>query len=479
MATFIQGVTDVFSDRLNFKPDWNRVERGLMLRSAAYTEGARKVKSLYESVFQSAMMREGNIQRRDNYLKEISQGLKNASTLDLSILQNQENAMRLFEPLQNDRQIIKDILWTRNYGKQMSMAEEMKTSNDPETRRKYWNTGMKYLQYQAEDFQKADDNTALSMGSARYVPNVDLVTLANKMYKDMGISVEQDVMKGGYIWTKKNGDLAIPLTQSMVNTMFAGDPAIQDMFRVQAYVQRKDFVKENATKYGSEEAAERFYNNEILSTVGAAQKDQVINDSEEVKTLRARKASWDKIITTRGIIPDSDEHKKYLTDLEKLKEAERAANISRGQATVLTTVDPNNLDDLRTAADAAVVMASYSSTANKIATMLAYKDASATAKADPIYMAKLNSSLALNRSMVMENIRYINKIAFMDEQLKRGIKPGSGGDKDKKEDKKKQMLQLGESLFGNSGIKPSGTLSVGGGGGSLDQQLDEFLDNDD
>lgn len=476
MATFIPGMTDVFSDRLSFKPDWNRVERGLMLRSAAYTEGARKVKSLYDSVFQSAMLREGNVKRRDAYLQEISEGLKKASTLDLSILQNQENAMRLFEPLQNDKQIIKDILWTRNYQKQASEAEALRTSSNPETRRQYWETGMKYLQYQAEDFMKADDNTALSMSSARYVPNVDLVTLANKMYKDMGISVEQDVMKGGYIWTQKNGQLAVPLTQSMVNTMFASDPAIQDMLRVQAYVQRKDFIKANATQYGGEEGAERYYANEILSTVGAAQQEQVIADSEEVKDLRARKASWDKIITTRGIIPDSDEHKKYLTDLEKLKAAEKAAIISRNQSTTLTTADPENINDLRSAADAAVVMASYSSTANKLATFLAYKNASTTAKSDPIYMAKLNSQLALNRSLVMENVRHANKIAFMDEQLKRGITPGSGSKKDKEEEKKKKIANLGNSLFGNQSIVPSGSNT--GTGATADDLINDLLDDD-
>jgi len=481
MATFIPGITDIFPERLNFKPDWNRVERGLMLRSAAYTEGARKVKTLYDSIFQSPMLRDGNIQRRDAYLKQISEGLKNASTLDLSILQNQENALRLFEPLQDDKQIVKDILWTKNYFQQAQQAEQMRTSSNPETRRQYWDTGMKYMQYQAEDFKKADDDGAMSMGSARYIPNVDLVSLGNKMYKELGISVTQDVINGGYIWTKKNGDLAVPLTQSMVNTLFSNDPAIKDMLMAQSYVQRKDFVKANAAKYGSEEAAQNAYVSQILSTVGVAQQDQAVIDSEEVRDLRARKDAWNKIITSRGIIPDSDEHKKYLEDIERLNIAEGAAENSRNQSTALTTADMSNINDLVSAADNAIMFANYTNTANKLATLLAYKNAESTAKADPFSLARLNSQLALNRSIVLENLRQVNKIDFLDQQLRRGIKPGSNNKKSPTEtekDKKKRAANDANDLFGGTPMQ-GGNNILNRGNVNEDESIRAFLEEND
>jgi hypothetical protein len=447
MATYLPGSTDVFPRQPNFKPDWNRVERGLMLRSSAYAEGARKVKSVYDSVFQSPLMRDGNIERRDTYIKEISESLKNASTMDLSLVQNQEYALNLFEPLQNDKDIIKDILWTKSYYQTASDAEQMRTSSNPETRRQYWDTGMKYLQYQAEEFKNADRATALSMNTPKYIPNVDLTGVATKMYKEMGISVKQDVRDGGYIWTKKNGDIAVPLTQSMVNTLFASDPAIKDMMRAEAYVQRRDFMKANAAVYGSEQAAEREYLKEIYSQLGKVQKDQVVADSQEVKDLRARKDSWEKVITTRGIIPGSDEHKKYMEDAAKLQAAEEAAENSRNESTVLNTADLTNIDDLRTAVDNAVIFASYTDKADKIARLLAYKDAESIAKADPQYMAKLNSQLALNRSITLENLREYNKVLFMDEQIKRGIKPNSSNkpetEKEKKERNQKEQQQNG------------------------------------
>jgi hypothetical protein len=478
MATFIPNVTDVFPERLQFKPDFNRVERGLMLRSNAYSEGARKVKSIYDSVFQSPMLRDGNVERRDAYLREITEGLKNASSMDLSILQNQQTTMRLFEPLQNDKNIVKDIMFTKNYTQQLSKAEEMRSSSNPETRRQYWDTGVKYMQYKAEEFKNADETTAMSMSNVSYIPNVDMVSIANKMYKDMGISVKQDVISGGYIWTKKNGDLAIPLTQSVVNTMFANDPAIQDMLKVQAYVERKDFIKSNAARFnGNEQAAEQEYINTILSSIGEQQKQLAIADSEEVKDLRARKDSWNNIIQNRGIIPDSDEHKKYLEDLEKLKAAEAAANGSRDHVTALSTINPDNIDDLRSAADNAVIFANYNSSANRIATLLAYKDAESTAKADPIYMAQLNSNLSLNRSLVLENVRQINKVAFMDEQLKRGITPGSGGTKRRKEDGKRNEQQLFNNLFGGTPLT-GGSSNTQGSSQTTEDKISVILDKD-
>lgn len=478
MATFIPGITDTPSQRLSFKPDWNRVERGLMLRGAAYAEGARKVKSLYESMFQSPMLRDENIERRDTYLKEISERLKEVSALDLSIPQNQENALKLFEPLNNDKMIVKDILWTKNYIKELDKAEQMRNSSNPEVRRQYWETGVQALNYRAAEFKNADSESALNMSTAKYVGNVDFMSLANKMYKEMGISVTQDVVTGGYIWTKKNGDIAVPLTKSMVNNLFSNDPAVKDMLKTQAYVQRKQYVEANADRLGSAEAAEQDYATKVLMTISADHNDQVVSDSEDVKDLRAKVDAWDKIITSRGIIPGSDEHKKYLETIESLKEAEAAADNTRNSVPNTATLQMGNLKDAVEAADNTVVFSNFSSISDNIAKLLAYKDVSMTAKTDPIYMAKLNSQLALNRSMVMENIRQINRIAMLDEKQKRGIGTGTSAS-EKKDQKKQEDLDLAKSLlFGTgTGISGSSTLGPVVSNKTTDQAIADIINN--
>ena len=109
MASYIPNITDVFPEPVLYTPDFNRVERMLQQREGMYRQGAQRVKNLYESVFNSSMLRTEDIQRRDAYLKAIDQGLKKVSALDLSLPQNQEIATKLFEPVTTDQNIVKDI----------------------------------------------------------------------------------------------------------------------------------------------------------------------------------------------------------------------------------------------------------------------------------------------------------------------------------------------------------------------------------
>jgi|LauGreDrversion4_2_1035121.scaffolds.fasta_scaffold05802_4 hypothetical protein len=399
MASYIPNITDVFPEPVLYTPDFNRVERMLQQREGMYKQGAQRVKNLYESVFNSSMLRDEDIQRRDAYLKAIDEGLKNVSALDLSLPQNQEIATKLFEPVTTDQSIVKDIQFTRQYQSQVAKAEQLKSSQDPATRRQYWDTGRKLLDYQAEEFKNASSQDALRASSPSYVPNVDLFTLAEKMYKESGISVKKDQMSGGYIWTQKNGELAVPLTQSMVSTLFDNDPAIKDMLNAQAYVQRKDFVKNNAARYGSEQAAEQVYIKDVMTTVNSGLQAQLQIDSQDLKVLRGKKESWEKLISTKGIIPGSKEHFDYLSDMQRIDLLDKSIVSARDRVAKQSTLDLNNINDLRSAADGAVSQFGYNGISNKIAKYLAYKNSDISAKADPVAMAQLNSSLALRNAL--------------------------------------------------------------------------------
>mgnify|MGYP003336427500 CR=1 FL=1 len=115
MATFIPGMTDVFPGSSPYTPDFNRIERMLKLRQNMYDEGVKQVKTVYDSLFNSSLMRDGNIQRRDAYLKAISESMNRLSATDLSLPQNVRTATELFTPLTNDVDLIKDISYTKNY----------------------------------------------------------------------------------------------------------------------------------------------------------------------------------------------------------------------------------------------------------------------------------------------------------------------------------------------------------------------------
>ena len=420
MATFLPNVTDVFAGPSQYTPDFNRIERQLKLRQNMYDQGAKQVKTLYDSIFNSALMRDGNIERRDSYLKTISESMNRLTATDLSLPQNVNTAEQLFTPLTTDADLVKDISFTKGYQNESQRAESFRNSNDIATRKRYWLEGMRAMQYQAEEFKNASNEEARSMSNVKYTPNVDMLSIAEKAYKEAGISVKEDRINGGYIWTKKNGDAVYPITQSYVNTLFSSDPGIKDMLRTKAYVNRKDFVAQNANKYGGKEQAEAFYIRDILEKAGKVTANQMQVDSQQLAELRARQEAWNKKITKDGVVPGSDDHKQYLADLEQLQMAEGTVQNNNNAIAPPPTIDYNNINELRQQADAIVTYGNYSVMSNEIAKLLAFKDAELTVKADPLTMIQMRSDLTLRNEKIMEGIRQANKVAFEQMQIKAG-----------------------------------------------------------
>jgi len=420
MATFLPNVTDVFAGPSQYTPDFNRIERQLKLRQNMYDQGAKQVKTLYDSIFNSALMRDGNIERRDSYLKTISESMNRLTATDLSLPQNVNTAEQLFTSLTTDADLIKDISFTKGYQNESQRAESFRNSNDIATRKRYWSEGMRAMQYQAEEFKNASNEEARSMSNVKYTPNVDMLSIAEKAYKEAGISVKEDRINGGYIWTKKNGDAVYPITQSYVNTLFSSDPGIKDMLRTKAYVDRKDFVAQNANKYGGKEQAEAFYIRDILEKAGKATAKQMQVDSQQLAELRARQEAWNKKITKDGVIPGSDEHKQYLADLEQLQMAEGTVQNNNNAIAPPPTIDYNNINELRQQADAIVTYGNYSVMSNDIAKLLAFKDAELTVKADPLTMIQMRSDLTLRNEKIMEGIKQANRQAILDKEIAAG-----------------------------------------------------------
>lgn len=455
MATFIPGMTDTFAGSSPYTPDFNRIERMLKLRQNMYDQGVKQVKTVYDSLFNSSLMRDGNIQRRDAYLKAISESMNKLSATDLSLPQNVRTATELFTPLTTDLDLIKDIGYTKNYQTEMQRAESLRTSTDDATRKRYWSTGVKAMQYQAEEFKNASDEEARNMSNVKYTPNIDMLTIAQEAYKKAGISVKEDAINGGYIWTKKNGTSVFPVTQSYVSTLLGNDPGVADMLRVQAYVKRKDFVKQNASVYGGEEQAETAYIRDILGSVGKQTTKQVQADDQNVKELRAKKEAWDKKIETVGIVPGSDEHKQYLADLEKLQVAEGTVENNTKSGIDIPNIDYNNINELRQKADALVTFGMFQARTNELAQLLAFKDAELTVKADPISLAQIRADLSLRNQKIMESIRNNNRMKLEEYQIQHGKYKGKKSSED--EDETPDTDDVTDQLF-NTNVYSQGPV---------------------
>jgi len=127
----------------------------------------------YGKLYHADLTRDGNINKRDTYLKQAEFDLKRISQMDLSLEQNVNQATQIFKPLYEDKGLVKDMAWTKNYMTERAKGESFKNAYDEKLQDRYWDVGLRELDYKREEFKKADDATAMSFGNATYTPYVN------------------------------------------------------------------------------------------------------------------------------------------------------------------------------------------------------------------------------------------------------------------------------------------------------------------
>jgi hypothetical protein len=423
MATFIPNVTGVYPGPVDTKLDIDRIERMLRLRESMYQDGVKKVKTLFESAFNSAMLRDDNIERRDKYLKLIQDGLKNVSGMDLSLAQNQNIASGLFQPILEDKYLVNDIAYTKKYQKELAKANALKSSSNGSDRRRYWDEGVQYLTYKAEEFKNTSEQGALNMSSPSYIENVDYVKYAQDMFDESGISVSIDEVNGGYIYTKKNGDVVYPIAKDYVTTLFSQDPAIKEMLQAKAYVQRKAYAKANAGRFnGSEEEAEMEYLTDVIEDQYDLQEKQIEKFEKELANAKnqlfqiekAHKKNGTDFTTSDIYIQTKDEIAQYETILKTRKE----------QLFDKNEINYESLDDLRFTVDNIAVFEGFGEIVDESARLLSHKDASISIKPDPYALADYKHNLSMNLASYRSQLAYANSINSAIEKKRLGLSGG-------------------------------------------------------
>lgn len=414
MATFIPGLSRTFGPSPELRLNIDRVERMLRLRESMYQEGVKRTRNLYQSAFNSSMMRDGNIKRRDDYLKIINDGLKTASAMDLSLPQNQNYANGLFQPVLEDADIIKDISFTKDYATKRGKLESYKDASDPEQRKRYFAEGVRYMDYQAEEFKNASDDKARSMSNVEYVENVDVVPYVQKMFKESGISVTQDEVSGAWIYTRKNGDQVLPVAKEYVDLLLSEDPAIAAKLKVEAIVERKDYIKSNAQAFGSEENAEKQFITNNLQTRQTLFEQQVDNNIKKLDELKRQKEGIIALKTkNNGVLP-ADQEQALLTTEALIGQYEAIVERGTNQITTLKSFDFNNINDARMAIDSYSISNNYISLVDRLGSMLSYRDMQFKIKANPYSKAEYDANLRYQNAVNLETIRHNNRMSEIE-----------------------------------------------------------------
>lgn len=176
-----------------------------------YDSAYNQASLMYGSILNAAVTREDSGKIKEEYLQKVKQDLKRLGKIDFSISSNVKAAASLFDGIYSNKNLVKDIVWTRNFNDELARAEMLKNCTDPEKcGGQYWDEGIKFMQYKREEFMKANPNEALRFEDVPYVPYNSVIDQALKTMKESGLSMEYDHIEGGYkITTKKWGPVEI------------------------------------------------------------------------------------------------------------------------------------------------------------------------------------------------------------------------------------------------------------------------------
>ena len=336
MATYIKGVTDYIPVLEAFKPDYKFLSDVLSVRQDRYDTNYKQLNNLYSKVVHAPLSREDNQVQRDQYANTLSNGLKQVSGLDLSLQQNADVAKGLFKPFFEDKAVVKDMAFTKQYQKQMQQANAFMTSSSDKMRDKYWQVGVQDLKYQMDDFKNKDANYALSAGMPSYVENPNIYERSFESLKDSGLKIKQTTLEGDWIITTQNGTaltrqivgykkgkdgkldpnkpiIRNPAAEHLKNTVMK-DPIVTRGLLTEAKVKGRQFSEDpiNIQKYGSSEKALEFWAQDIIETQTNKDIKQLAETEQEVKSETITARNWENYKKRHGIIPGTPEDEMFL-----------------------------------------------------------------------------------------------------------------------------------------------------------------------
>jgi len=409
MATYIPGVTDYIPQIQEFQPDFNFYAQSLQMSQGKYDANHDKLSNLYGSLLNSPMLREKNIEERDAFFKTIDQDIQRMSGMDLSKQQNADSASAIFNQMLDNDEIVKDMVWTKNWQKEHQRADGFRNCIDPaKCGGSWWEEGVTALNYKADEFKNATDAEAMNFSNAKFTPYQDVMGKAVKMAKEADLNVTIDQKTGGYIVTTKNGPnlLAKPLAQLFMGTL-GKDPAVMEYYKTKAYVARKNWIENKIPELGSREAAQQAYINEMTQTTEPALKKAQQEAQYAQENISNQRKGLENEIKTKGTTQGSALAEIYQ-EMLGTEEQVNATNEVLTDANGNMKVGLNNgqtlaaLDNL----DAANAAHYLEGDIGNAAMVLSNKDYSQTMEVDPY---------------AMENVRHSNRISLMGMQYKKDI----------------------------------------------------------
>ena len=395
MATYVPGSEQYLPDIKPFTPDYKFLSAVLDVRQDKYNTNWQATNDVYNKVVFADMSRQDTNSQREQYVNNLAPALEKISGMDLSLAQNVQSAKSVFAPFFEDKLIVKDIVKTANYRKEMGYAERLSASPDQTVNRQYWRDGVAELQYRMEDFINMDPDAALNTPLYKYVPAPNLFKIAEDILSEQKppLSIKYDVLSpdGEWIITKKNGEAIVGPALQILRNQLANDGRIIRSYQTKAYVASRDFAATGmeAGDFNSVEEGQDAWAQATISNIEFNNAQRLKTGLNAIAEQREVNVRWDNYKKQYGIVPGSVEEKimnDQLTAYEKTKlELENQIDIKK----VINTPS-NNLETTLNRAYQLVMMTNLDSDMIKAAESFSMRDMESTIKENPYEIQRRN-----------------------------------------------------------------------------------------
>jgi hypothetical protein len=332
MATYIQGQQDYITQVQPTAPNLQFDAQILGLKQSKYDANHKKVSDLYGSLLNSDMTRTENNLARNEFFKIINGDIKKMGSFDFSLDSNVTAAASIFESIYTNQNIVKDMVWTKNYNNEVTRMDGFKNCLDEEKcGGTYWEQGEKYMNYKRKEFETASTGEALNTENVRFIPNKSVMKEAIKLAKAADLNVTIDKKNGDYIVRTKNGELITSPLTTLFKETIGSDPAFADKFLAEAYVKRNDWVYNKVAmgEFSTPQEGQMAYLNKIDRDNREQLSSQAKALNQDLIVLNQSVAYYKNRYETGQFKDGSDEFLKYENLLQLQQNAQAAANYTQ------------------------------------------------------------------------------------------------------------------------------------------------------
>ena len=391
-----------------YQPDLNLYANLIQNKQTQYDSNWKSLNKIYGQYFYADLTREDNAKKKDYLLDQINFNVGRLAGLDLSLQQNVSQATQVFKPFYEDKALMKDMAWTKNYNSQVGTAQALQGSADEKRRAEFWDAGLRQLQYKRDEFKEATADKAMGFENVMYTPYVNVEEKAFDLAKQYGdIKTVKWSEDGRYMITKTNGEPLEEPLQHLFEANLGNDAQIQAIYQTQAYVNRKDYAYSNAAQFnGDKNAAEMKYlenNFNILKSQSEKRYKNIeasanVYDSK-IKDLEAQIKNGTASPNAKNILEAYKEGRDINNSvLERAKKDYDTMNSGESKTATTSTGFKNpygDVDSLRYKVDNGMASLLMQKDLDEAAHQLAFRNSSEEYKADPYAVLEQKQRYAL------------------------------------------------------------------------------------